>query len=293
MERFQSDELQSLAFIRTEGYHDKRQCPLHIVQLESRVERDAFHELNRKAKQLGGWYSSFKKSDAGFQFLEASQADRFCALLSGDADRTDVLAARKERKELSAAEALHELATHLAARAEESLARSHESLQNTARRADIQAGVRGRAYVDLALSRTMHSVAEALSRGEAKYLGGIRHKTQLETLETMLHLAKWARIRDVQQQPNESHFQHGERQRRAEEEPLSPATIRFAEFPYALGGIADRLATIASRAFGLFCLHRTVNARPSMAVSSLSSPGVRVKLVTAVNDVWKLLHPPQ
>lgn len=230
VQKFQSDELQALSFIRKEGHHDKRECPLYVVQLESRVEREAFNELHRKAKQLGGWYSSFKKSDAGFQFLEASQADRFCALLSGDADRTDVLAARKERRELSAAEALHELATNLAERAEESLARSHESLQNTARRADIQAGVRGRAYADLALSRTMHSVAEALSRGEAKYLDGIRHKTQLETLETMLHLAKWERVRAVKKLDNES--SHGLRLERLEAEPVSLATIRFVEFPH-------------------------------------------------------------
>lgn len=230
VQQFQSDELKAISFIRKEGYHDKRQCPLTIVQLESRVERDAFNELNRKAKQLGGWYSSFKKSDAGFQFLEASQADRFCALLSGDADRTDVLAARKERRELSAAEALHELATSLAERAEESIDRSNESLQNTARRADIQAGVRGRAYVDLALSRTMHSLAEALSRGEAKYLDGIRHKTQLETLETMLYRAQWERIRAVKKLDNESG--HGLRQERLEEEPVSLATIRFVEFPH-------------------------------------------------------------
>ena len=41
----------------------------------------------------------------------------------------------------------------------------------------------------------MHSIAEALSRGEAKYLDGIRHRTQVETLETILYLAKWARVR--------------------------------------------------------------------------------------------------
>lgn len=232
VQKFQSDELQAFSFVRKEGFHDKRNCPLHIVQLESRVERDAFNELNRKAKQLGGWYSSFKKSDAGFQFLDASQADRFCSLLSGDADRTDVLEARKERRELSAAETLHELATNLADRAEESIARSHESLQNTARRTDIQAGVRGRAYAELALSRTMHSVAEAISRGEAKYLDGIRHKTQFETLETMFHLAKWERVRAVKQRDNESNYRHGRRQERIEEEPVSLATIRFADFPY-------------------------------------------------------------
>jgi len=232
VDKFQADELQSLSFVRKEGYHDKRHCPLYIVQLESRVERDAFNELNRKAKQLGGWYSSFKKADAGFQFLEKDQADRFCQLLAGDVDRSDVLANRKERRELSAAESLHELAKNLMERAEETIERSNDSLQNTARRADIQAGVRGQAYADQAMSRTIHSLAEALSRGEAKYLDGIRHRTQLQTLETVLSLAKWKRIRAVKQQDNESNYSHGRRQERIEKEPISLATIRFVEFPY-------------------------------------------------------------
>jgi hypothetical protein len=91
----------------------------------------------------------------------------------------------------------------------------------------MQAGIRGRAYADQALSRTLHSLAEALSRGEAKYLDGIRHKTQLETLDTVLHLAKWARVRAVKQMANESNYSHGVRQGRIEEESIGLATIRF------------------------------------------------------------------
>jgi hypothetical protein len=132
---------------------------------------------------------------SGFQFPSREQAERFVGLLEADADRTDVLEARKTRKEQSAAERLHELASELLRRADETIERSNEALQNTARRAEIQAGVRGRAFADQALARTMHSIAEDLSRGEAKYLDGIRHKSHVETLDTLLRLAKWARIR--------------------------------------------------------------------------------------------------
>lgn len=204
--RFQSEELNSLEFQMKEGFHEKRQCPLWIVQLSTRVERPAFNELNRKAKLLGGWFSSFKKSDAGFQFLEKDKADRFCSLLNTDADRSDVLEARKERQELTAAERLHELAAELLKRADETIERSNDSLQNTARRAGIQAGVRGRAFADQAMSRTLHSIAEALSRGEANYLDGIRHKTHAETLDTVLYLAKWARIRAFKRLENETTY---------------------------------------------------------------------------------------
>lgn len=230
--KFQSEDLQGIRFQMKEGFHDKRQCPLWIVQLETRVERDAFNELNRKAKMLSGWFSSFKKSDAGFQFLGKDNADKFCSLLEGDADRQDVLEARRERKELSASERLHELAADLCARAEETIDRSNDSLQNTARRADIQAGVRGRAYADQAMARTLHSIAEALSRGEANYLDGIRHKTHAETLDAILSRAKWERVRAHKRDAGESHFEHGRRMDRIEDEPIGQATVRFAEYPY-------------------------------------------------------------
>ena len=209
--KFQSEELHGIQFQMKEGFHDKRQCPLWIVQLSSRVEREAFNELNRKCKMLGGWFSSFKKSDAGFQFLDKDHAETFCSLLQGDADRSDVLEARKERKELTAAERLHELAQELLQRADETIERSNDSLQNTARRADIQAGVRGRAFADQAMSRTLHSIAEALSRGEANYLDGIRHKTHVETLDAVLYRAKWARVRADKKEPTESTYEHGRR----------------------------------------------------------------------------------
>ncbi len=231
VERFEHEELGSIEFQIKEGFHDKRQCTVWIVQLTTRVERAAFDELNRKAKMLGGWYSSFKKSDAGFQFLDEDRAKRFTALLSGGADRADVLASRKERRKLTASERLHELAQELAKRADDAIERSDASLQNTARRADIQAGVRGRAFLDQALARTMHSIAEALSRGEATYLDGIRHKTHIETLDTVLYLAKWARVRAARRQEGESTYSHGRALARIEDEPMGPKDIRFAKYP--------------------------------------------------------------
>jgi hypothetical protein len=143
-----------------------------------------------------------------------------------------VLEARKERGEKTAAERLHEIASDLSDRAEETIERSNESLQNTARRADIQAGVRGRAFSDQALARTLHSIAEALSRGEAKYLDGIRHKSQVEALDRVLYRAKWGRIRALKKLKGASKFAYGERLEDEETEPLCDQVIRFAEYPY-------------------------------------------------------------
>lgn len=231
VERFEHEDLGAIEFQIKEGFHDKRQCTVWIVQLSTRLERSAFDELNRKAKIFGGWYSSFKKSDAGFQFLDEDRATRFTALLSGDADRTDVLASRKERRELTTSERLHELAAELAKRADDAIERSDASLQNTVRRADIQAGVRGRAFLDQALARTMHSIAEALSRGEANYLDGIRHKTHVETLDTVLYLAKWARVRVAKRADRESTYSHGRTLEKIEDEPIGSKDVRFAKYP--------------------------------------------------------------
>lgn len=220
VEQFQNQELSEQSFRIKEGYHDKRQCPLFIVQLTTRVERAAFDELNRKAKMLGGWFSSFKRDDAGFQFLDQERANRFASLLHGDTDRSDVLLDRKSRGEQTAAERLHELATTLHDRAEETVEHSQNSLQNTARRADIQAGIRGRAFADQALARTLHSIAEALSTHEATYLDGIRHKAQVEALDTVLRLAKWAHFRAVNQPSGD------------QERVPNLLDVRFAKYPY-------------------------------------------------------------
>jgi len=230
--RFESEELSEIGFTIKQGYHEKRQARLWIVQLNDRVERSTFNELKSKAKMLGGWYSSFKKSDAGFQFLSEDAATKFTELLGGDVDRTDLLESRKARHQMTAAERLHELADGMLYRAEETIRSSEQSLQNTARRADIQAGVRGRAHAEAAMARTMHSLAEALSRNEARFLDGIRHRTQLETLETTLRLARWARLRAINKAENETEY--GFNLRTAEEEGklIDEADIRFAEYPF-------------------------------------------------------------
>jgi hypothetical protein len=227
VDQFESEELNEQSFRIKEGYHDKRQCPLWIVQLVERVDRGTFAELKTKAKMLGGWYSSFKRDDAGFQFLEQTQAERFAGLLTGAADRADVLEARQASKEETAAERLLRLADELAARAKETVERSKNSLQNTARRASIQAGVRSQAYSDQALAKTIRSIGDALGRGEGGYLDGIRHKTQIEELQSLLQQAKWERTRK-EQIDNGSHIDAEKISARAPE----AADVRYAEYPY-------------------------------------------------------------
>ena len=140
---------------------------------------------------LGGWYSSFKKADAGFQFLIEESARKFAGVLRGDVDRTEELEARRHKKEEGAAERLTRLSNEMHKRAEEVIEYSCEhALKNTARRAEMQAGIRGRAYKDQALARTAASIAAALETGNATYLDGIRAFTHIELFKRILRLAK-------------------------------------------------------------------------------------------------------
>lgn len=240
--QFAAEVIGDVQFTVNEGYHSKRDCKLWIVSLSSRVDKSVYKTILGKARELGGWYSSFIKDQAGFQFLTEDAATKFTALLDGDVDPSDALAARKQRKELTAAERLHALADTITARAEETIAASEASLQNTARRADMQAGIRGRAYSDQALARTMHSVAEALSTGNAKYLDGIRHKTHVETLETVLRRAKGCRLRSLHRRAKAGELDENLHVDEEEENSYSEVDVRFADYPhpYAFRGELQR-----------------------------------------------------
>lgn len=248
--QFESSEVAEAGFTIKQGYHEKKDCPLWIVQLESRVGKASFGELKSKAKMLGGWWSSFKKADAGFQFVTEEAAKKFTELLSGDADRSEELADKKSYREQTASERLHGLADEMLRRSEETIERSKESLQNTARRASIQAGVRGAAHKEAAVARSLHSVAVALSTGDATYLDGVRHRTHLEVLDRTLHLAKWARIRSLQKKDREGELGYNLRLDEEQDKPLSAGDIRHAEYPYPsiyLRHLREALATASDK----------------------------------------------
>ena len=55
-----------------------------------RVERDIYNHWNATAKQLSGWYSSYRAGGAvpGFQFKTRENADAFLAFIGGNAEQT-------------------------------------------------------------------------------------------------------------------------------------------------------------------------------------------------------------
>ena len=233
VEQFSSEEIADLQLTIKTGWHDKRQVDLWIVQMDQRVERSTFNELKRKASMLGGWYSSFKKADAGFQFTSEDVAQRFVSLSAGDADRTDVLDNRDARKMESAAERLCSVAETLDNEATAILGSDETRLKNTVRRSEMAAGMRGRAYAQQAMTCTLRSVAAALDAGEAQYLDGLRATTQLQTLMALLRRGKTKRNEILLKDKGELGM--WDRYRESENlsnRPLAIADAAHAHFPY-------------------------------------------------------------
>lgn len=198
--QIESDEAQGLEFTIIEGFHTKQQIPLWICQLSTRVERETFIELKRKATMLDGWYSSFVRGQEGFQFKSKETADKFQSLLGGDVDRQEILEGRRSRKMDSASERLTAVAATLEENADLVLEADSFKLKNTVRRAEMAAGMRGQAYADKAMAGTLKRIAGSLAGDEAKYLDGLRAKTHVETLISLLRRAKNAHNTELMKQ---------------------------------------------------------------------------------------------
>lgn len=230
VEQFAGD-VEGLQITIIEGFHTRDKVPLWICQLNERVDRPTFNDLKIKARQLGGNWSSFTKDETGFQFRNPDSAAKFQALLQGDVDRTDELAARKSRKMDSASGNLLQLADSLEQTATEMLTADRQT--NTVRRAEIAAGMRGRAYSDLAFAGTMRSVAAALDAGEAVYLDQVRSKTHLETLMYILRRGKTSRNAALLKEKGDLGV--WDRHRAVEDldnRPLDIEDADYAKYPY-------------------------------------------------------------
>lgn len=68
-----------------ETQHTKTKCTLFVVQLGERVDRAEYERINRLARELGGYYSSYRRDGAipGFIFKVREKADEFILRLGG------------------------------------------------------------------------------------------------------------------------------------------------------------------------------------------------------------------
>jgi|GEM_PF-1063909 len=214
-------ELGDTGMEMVETTHTKNGYPLWVVKLTDKVDKDVYKDLLQKAKQLGGWYSSYRANGAvpGFQFKEQSSAESFMALKEGDVSKADRVQDRQESVKQNAAANLAEMAAALEEKANASLNQDRKT--HTHRMARMAGSAEAAARADVAMAQTMRNLSAAIESGEATHLDGVRAKTHIEALDQALRAAK----REYERANNISYAQSQERE-------VSLEDIQNAKYPY-------------------------------------------------------------
>ncbi len=213
-----------------DAFHDKKNKPMHVVNMTTRVERDKFDELKNAAQKLGGYYSSFRggRAKAGFQFETRDAAEKFAAIASGESVSTaEEMNARRDESKGNAADRIKEMAGRMRESAQESLTRDRKT--NTSKRAGQAANAEAEARHQMAFADTMESVSSGIADGTVKHLDGVRAKAHLETLESLASQSKYNGVRkQAKQDPSSSHKMWEEASARS----ATIEDVEHAEYPY-------------------------------------------------------------
>ena len=214
----------------TETKHTTKGHPLWVVRLSDRVERDVFEQLSTRAKQMGGYYSSFARNGAipGFQFEGPEKASLFMSLQGVDG-AVRLEEQRTEQKE-RAAEHLAAVGERKIERAEDTLAANRQV--NTERRANMAANIEGRARSEIQLGTTAVNLSSAIAEGKVRFLDRVNTATKVETLEAMLSRSQSNRIAKMEKDGGfgfASSYASWEKER---SKPYCVADIDHASFPW-------------------------------------------------------------
>jgi len=203
-----------------ESFHAKKQIPLWVVVLDTRVQRSVYEELNNRAKKLGGYYSSFKGNGAipGFTFENKEAAELFAQVKNGNVDASELKQQSAEQKQQTRAEALKEKGINLIKDGERELNRDRET--NTHRRAAMAENAERKAAAQISFGKTLVKIGEAMETEEIKYLYKISNSRDLEELKSILSMAKNRHINALNL--DRSKYQ------------TSLETVNFAELPYPI-----------------------------------------------------------
>lgn len=221
--------------------HTRDGHDLWVVKLADRLSTDDYRTVLASAKRLGGSYSSFRGNGAipGFQFRTPEAAQAFLKLAGGDTTEAQGLAEQRrdafdDDRSQSAVERLREMADKLEERAQEALDRDRKT--NTARRARFAAAADREAQEAKALAQTMRNIAQAIEEGRAKFLDGVRTRSQVELLRGRVVAAKQEELRV-------KHPSYADQEKR-KGEPATAETADFAEFP-TFSAFRSDLASLA------------------------------------------------
>lgn len=198
--------------------HTKKNIPLWVVRLSDRVEKYIFNNLNDRAKQLGGYYSSYRGNGAvpGFTFDRKEGAELFIQIKDGDVNAAELRRAINAERIQQKAENLQVKAENMNERATDELNKDRKD--NTARRARMASSSEQRAAAEILFSITLAKIAEGNQAGVIKYLEKLGDIVQLEALENILYACKWEYIRAKDMKEKDFEF--------------VPEVIDFAKFPH-------------------------------------------------------------
>lgn len=179
--------------------HSKTGEDLFVVQMGDRVDRDTYNTVNAKAKEMGGWYSSFRGKGAvpGFQFKDKAKAAEFKGWLAGetatqakpDAAPTEITEPSNDGGKGKQVDTLRQRADSVRAKAEAAL--NAERKENTAKRAGQAAHARANAERDLRFADLLDAIATGIEAGEITYLRNLANGAQLEELQSALNRGLW------------------------------------------------------------------------------------------------------
>lgn len=207
----------------TEEMHTEKQEPRWIARCSRRVEREEFQRLHDAAKLMGGRWSRFSQ---GFSFFESSKAQKFASVHQAGQSVAEERAAWKEQKRLTALERLRAVAEGTIDDAEEKLYADRKT--NTVRRANIANGIEADARRTKALGETALAMADAIEMQEVFFLNGVRARTHIELLESLMRRAKYERLNEESRQPSVGyrHYEEGK------DRPLCEADLEWVKYPW-------------------------------------------------------------
>ena len=170
----------------TETKHTKTGADLFVVKLSSRISPEDYKDLNSKAKQLGGYYSSYHIGGAvpGFQFKTKEQAQKFIDLKKTDVSNIDKIEEKQEVKVQNNVSKLRDNAQNIIDRVDAEL--SKDRLTNTPKRAREASSTEAKLNKEKQIAQTMLNIADAIEDGDVKLLDGIKAKTHIELLDGLI-----------------------------------------------------------------------------------------------------------
>lgn len=203
----------------TKDKHTKTGADIWIVQQQGpRLEKEAYVELAKQMKSLGGYYSKFKK---GFIFKK-DPTDKLNGKVS-----TEVV----EKSEKVVEQSGHRSPTRIAERLRGTAKgmqktidskRNDNRLTNTHKRATEDAHARNEADKLERLQGIMNRIADAIESGEATFLNNVTAKTHIEVLDRIVSSIKRGRSTE-QLTPSQ--------REKIEKQPITDAEINDLTLP--------------------------------------------------------------